>query len=574
MYSGDVTGVTSVIDTPAPEFDATGEVTPMSMQPQASTRRIVIADGASFVDALRMAEIERTRRSVPILLGLSILATIYLIVFGGDSDALQFVYVGAAFGIGAAVYLYYITLDEERYTEPSIVVANSILILAVYTAVYFLGLFSAASSVIVLATFLMGVDRKGKSAFALYSVVAVSHLVFALLFVGGIIEDVGIISSKNLTTMQLWSGEALMQLLLLASFFGARAIRVQLAGAIDEHDANVREHARRGALLEEAREALDRAQYAKGRGAFTGQKLGSYELSGLLGRGGTGEVYEATHVETQEKAAVKLLSLPALGVRGHLTRFIREAEAAATVVSPYVVKLLEVSNDKSPLPYIAMEKLEGEDLSYFLRDTGALPLDDVVEMVNQVAKGLEAARKVGIVHRDITPRNLFRTGGDKAPLWKILDFGISKLETTTATLTQGQVIGTPRYMAPEQSQGMAVDHRADVYSLAAIAYRALTGHPPISGKNVAAILHNTAYQMPERPSPPRGSISATVDDVLLIGLAKKPGDRFATALELASALAAAAEEKLQPSLKKRAAKLAKRQPWGSKVPRRERRNTA
>ncbi len=546
----------------------------MSVLPTASTITMVVADGASFVDALRKAEIERTRRSVPLLGVLALLAGVCVAIFGGGSEVLKIVYAGFALGTVAAVYLYYLSLDETRYTEVRVVLANSILVFAVYTPVYFVGVFSAASSVIVFATFLMGVDRQGKGAFALYSVAALTHVVLAALFSANLVEDIGVISSRDLSSLQIWAGEGFIQLLFIASFLAARAIRVQLTGAISEHDAAVRDHARRGALLEEAREALDRAVHARGRGAFTGQQLGSYKLGNLLGRGGTGEVYEATHVETEESVAVKLLSLPALGVPGHLDRFIREAQAAAAVVSPHVVKLLDVSNEDSPLPYIAMERLDGEDLSYSLRDLGTMPLDTVVTMINQVAKGLEAARKVGVVHRDITPRNVFRTGDKRVPIWKILDFGISKIEAESATITQGRAIGTPRYMAPEQSQGQKVDHRADVYSLAAIAYRALTGSPPVAGKDIPTLLHNTAYQMPGRPSASTTSLPAAIDCVLLIGLSKNPADRFETALELASALSAAASDKINSDLKSRGAELAKRQPWGSKVPRRDRASTA
>jgi serine/threonine-protein kinase len=363
-----------------------------------------------------------------------------------------------------------------------------------------------------------------------------------------------------------------MQVFFMVSFLIARAIRVQLAGAVDAHDATVRDHVRRGALLEEAREALDRALHASGRGPFTGQQLGSYRLANLLGRGGTGEVYDAVHIGTDEPAAVKLLSLPSLGVSGQLARFIREAEAAASVVSPHVVKFLQVSDEDSPLPYIAMERLEGNDLSHFLRETDTMEVDKVIVMVEQIAKGLEATRVVGIVHRDITPRNLFRTGDEDAPIWKILDFGISKIGITGTTLTQGSAIGTPRYMAPEQSQGLAVDHRADVYSLAAVAYRALTGKPPVSGRDVPSLLHNVAFQMPDQPSS-QATLPSAIDYVLLVGLSKNPQDRFGTALELAAALRDAASDKIESELKSRGSSLAKRQPWGSKVPRRTRRAT-
>jgi serine/threonine-protein kinase len=562
----EVIGVTSVIDqpTPMPELDETVNLSHESALPQSSTTTIAVQDAAFFVEALRSTEIQRVRRLVPVLMVLTLMAAGFLFTFAGDANAKSVVMAGIGFGVVSGLYLYYLTLDEARYTEGRVVLANSILLLALYTPVYFVGVFSVASVLIVLAIFLMGVDRRGTGAFVLYAVAACCHIALAAVFAQGMAVDIGIMSSASLTSGEIWAAEGLVQVTFLISLVIARGIRIQLSGAVDEHEDRVREHARRGALLEEAREALDRAQHASGRGSFTGQQLGSYKLDTLLGRGGTGEVYNATHVDTEESAAVKLLSLPALSDPGHLDRFIREAEVAAKVVSPHVVRLFEVSGEDSPLPYIAMERLEGKDLSHFLRDTGAMSIESVITMVTHVAKGLDAAREVGIVHRDISPRNLYRTGEEEAPVWKILDFGISKHGNTSTTLTQGNAIGTPRYMSPEQSRGLSVDHRADVYSLAAVAYRALTGRPPVIGGDVPQVLQNVAYQMPDRPGA-HADLPSAIDYVLLIGLSKSPDDRFDTALALAEALAAASLDKIEAQLKSKGAALAQRHPWGSRV---------
>jgi hypothetical protein len=570
----DVTNVTSVIDapTPMPEVEATVELTPMSVMRSASTTTVAVADPEAavfFVDALRNSEIQRVRRLVPLLIVLTLMAAGFLFTFGGDANAKAVVIAGIVFGMVSAFYLYYLTLDEKRYTEGRVVFANSILLVAIYTPVYFIGAFSIATALIMLSIFLMGVDRRGTGAFVLYAVAALCHVVLAALFALGIAVDIGILSSASLSPTEIWAAEGLVQVTFLIALVLARGIRLQLSGAVDAHEDRVRKHARRGALLDEAREALDRALNASGRGPFTGQELGSYKLNNLLGRGGTGEVYNAIHLETEEAAAVKLMSLPALRDPGQLDRFVREAEAAAAVVSPHVVKLFEVSGADSPLPYIAMERLEGNDLSHYLRDTGTMPMESVLTMVTHVAKGLDAAREVGVVHRDISPRNLYRTGKEDEPIWKILDFGISKVGTTNATLTQGRAIGTPRYMSPEQSRGMEVDHRADVYSLAAVTYRALTGRPPVIGKDLPEILHNVAFRMPQRPSA-HAKLPSAIDYILMIGLAKRPTDRFATALELASALSDAASDKIQATLKSRGTSLAQRHPWGGKIRRRDR----
>src|SRR5688572_14487396 len=182
-----------------------------------------------------------------------------------------------------------------------------------------------------------------------------------------------------------------------------------------------------------------------------------------------------------------------------------------------------------------MERLTGVDLAGHLRERGRLDLDETIEMARQLAAGLEAARKAGIVHRDLKPQNVFRIDGP-VPTWKILDFGVSKLVGHGGTLTQGHVIGTPQYMAPEQARGEEVDHRADVYALAAIVYRCLTGRPPFGGAGVPQILYAVVHTLPPRPSS-LAELPPGADDVLARGLAKRPGDRFADATAFAAALA-------------------------------------
>jgi serine/threonine-protein kinase len=189
---------------------------------------------------------------------------------------------------------------------------------------------------------------------------------------------------------------------------------------------------------------------------------------------------------------------------------------------------------------MAMERLEGEDLADVLRHRNQLPLRDVVELVRQVAAGLEAARKLGVVHRDIKPRNLFAAKtADGRTVWKILDFGVSKAAESSGTLTQNQIVGTPRYMAPEQAAGKPVDHRADQFALAIVAYRALTGRPAFMGESMPEILYQVLRTTPPAPST-IADVPPAVDAALAIAMAKDPDQRYATPLELADALARAA----------------------------------
>jgi len=146
------------------------------------------------------------------------------------------------------------------------------------------------------------------------------------------------------------------------------------------------------------------------------------------------------------------------------------------------------------------------------------------------------------------------------PMWKILDFGVSKLGEGSGTLTQGNVVGTPAYMAPEQARGATVDYRADLYALAAIAYRCLTGRPPFSGKDVPTMLYNVVYDMPPRPSD-FAEMYPDVDFALAVGFAKRAEDRYGSAAELVDAMRQAFRGELGIETKQRGIALLSTHPW-------------
>jgi serine/threonine-protein kinase len=259
---------------------------------------------------------------------------------------------------------------------------------------------------------------------------------------------------------------------------------------------------------------------------------------------------------------VKLLHPGTLAEPTHVARVVREAQTAAKLDCPYVVRVLEVGTTAGEVPFLAMERLRGHDLAHQLRRQRRISLAQAATLAEQIAIGLEAAREAGIVHRDLKPHNVFLAEEAGAHRWKILDFGVSK-QGGSGTLTQGHVVGTPAYMAPEQAKGENVDHRADVYSLAAILYRAVTGHPAFTGKDVPSTLYDVVYRIPTQPSM-LAPVPGDVDRVLALGLAKEPRDRFATALELASWFTAAVRDGLTSEQRSRADDLASRQPWGTR----------
>jgi serine/threonine-protein kinase len=243
--------------------------------------------------------------------------------------------------------------------------------------------------------------------------------------------------------------------------------------------------------------------------------------------------------------------MDALVDRSALSRFEREARIVGSIRSPNVVEVLGVSHADSVLPYIAMERLKGVDLASFLRERGRMSLVEALDMVSQVAAGLSAAHAANVVHRDLKPNNLFRSGSEPA-LWKILDFGVSKwMDSAEATLTAAELVGTPQYMAPEQVRGQRdLDQTADIYALAAIAYRALTGEAPFTGR-MPGILQAISNDMPQAPSA-RRELPQHIDYVLALGLAKDRTQRFQSAFEFAAAFALAAGNNLSASLVKRA----------------------
>jgi serine/threonine-protein kinase len=260
-----------------------------------------------------------------------------------------------------------------------------------------------------------------------------------------------------------------------------------------------------------------------------------------------------------------VLAVHLLGDDSAVRRFHREARVIAGLDAPNIVRMIEVSPPGTPVPFLAMERLDGEDLAARLKVRPLWAGPEVASLIAQIAAGLEAAHAAGVVHRDLKPSNLFaaRTAGG-GETWKVLDFGVAKLSAADATLTAGHVVGTPGYMAPEQARGEDLDARADVYALAVIAYRLLTGRPVVVPGELPAMIHEVVFKMPPAPSQ-LAAVSPEVEAVLAIGLAKGRGQRFASAHELAAALSDAVEGHLAHGIVTRAAAIEARTPWGQWV---------
>jgi tetratricopeptide (TPR) repeat protein len=261
-----------------------------------------------------------------------------------------------------------------------------------------------------------------------------------------------------------------------------------------------------------------------------------YQVLQELAAGGMGRVYLARDVALERFVALKVLSDTWRDHRELRERFLREARVAAKLSHPNVVAVHDVGDDDGR-PYMALEYVEGRDLSSLLKERGKLTSGEALPILLAVAQALEAAHELGIVHRDVKPGNVFLR---KDGAIKLGDFGIARLEGLDLTET-GIAVGTPRYMAPEQACGQSVDGRADVYALGVMTYRLLTGRPPFVGGDLA---YQHVHATPPDPREFEPGIPPMLAQLILSCLAKKPSSRPPTAARFAELLEAACQ--LQP----------------------------
>jgi serine/threonine-protein kinase len=506
-------------------------------------------------------EIARTRVFLRVSILLAIVSGVALPFVGGDPSSKVALLAGLVAVLLACGWLAAKIRDDRGYTIGRAMFVAFVCITTVFLGIYFFGVWSPAVAMLPFGLFFFSQGQSARGIAVVYLTCSLGLL--ALMgFVGvGVLPDRGLVRGDALGGVERIIVMLLLQAVLAATFFLAKRTSYTMYAAIVRHDAVVRSLAHRDALLKEARQDLQQVLQAEGLGHFSDRTVGRWRLGRVLGRGAMGEVYEGVHVETGELAAVKLLREHLLGESVALQRFFQEAHLAASLHVENVVRVFEFSEASAPVPYIAMERLTGRDLAELLRAKKRLSPRKLIALLRQVGQGLDAARAAGIVHRDLKPRNLFCAETPNGDTWKILDFGVSKLICgESATLTR-DIIGTPAYMAPEQALTLRVDHRADLFSLAVIAYRSLTGRPAFTGDSSAEVLYKIVHAMP--PAPSEGlSMPAQLDAVFAIALAKEPGDRFDSGAELAQAFDAAWRGRLDASLVERARAILAKRPWG------------
>ncbi|WP_266737401.1 protein kinase domain-containing protein [Streptomyces platensis] len=265
-----------------------------------------------------------------------------------------------------------------------------------------------------------------------------------------------------------------------------------------------------------------------------------YELVEQLGHGGMGTVYRAVDHRLRRTVAVKTLSAELAMQPEFLTRFQREAHAAAALNHPGVATVHDVGEDAgggAAEPYLVMEYVAGRTLSQVLRD-GPLAVAQAVDITGQVLAALDHSHQHAIVHRDIKPANVMLTASGAV---KVVDFGIAKAlsEVATRLTGTGVAVGTPAYLAPEQINGAATDHRTDLYAVGCLLYELLTGRPPYTGDSPFSVMHQHLAAEPVPPSRLRPELPPAVDAVIARALHKRREDRFPDAATMRTALTTA-----------------------------------
>jgi serine/threonine-protein kinase len=277
-----------------------------------------------------------------------------------------------------------------------------------------------------------------------------------------------------------------------------------------------------------------------------GRTIGAkYHILERVGVGGMGTVYKASQVGLQRHVAVKILKPELTGDADTVARFSREATAMSLLTHPNTTRVYDFGQTEDGLLYLVMEFLEGQLITQRVAHAGPLPVLEALRVAQQILRSLAEAHTKGIVHRDLKPDNIFvvQVEGQLEPVVKVLDFGIAKIVAPDRQVDQfetqaGTVFGTPRYMSPEQAQGVPLDHRSDLYSVGALLYQMLTGRAPFTDDDAVVVMAKHIREMPQPPRrvAPGRRIPESLDAAVMKALAKEPDARFQNAALFDAAL--------------------------------------
>ncbi len=268
---------------------------------------------------------------------------------------------------------------------------------------------------------------------------------------------------------------------------------------------------------------------------------GRYRVTGVIAEGGMGAVYEGMDERLRRPVALKVVRQELSHDRTALTRFEREAAAAAKLSHPGIVQVHDFGTTDAGLAYLVMERLSGRTLAQILSRDGQLAPERAADLIEQALGALEVAHVAGIVHRDLKPANLMvLAAGEAREVVKLLDFGLARLmesEAYTKLTRTGAILGTPAFMAPEQARGATADHRSDIYAMGVLLYCALTGKKPFDGADIGEVLNRVL----DHPTPRADAVAGVPAELSAIAekaMQRDPKLRFASAREMASALVA------------------------------------
>jgi len=263
--------------------------------------------------------------------------------------------------------------------------------------------------------------------------------------------------------------------------------------------------------------------------------LGRYEIVAELGKGAMGVVYRANDPMLNRMVAIKTINTEEAGHEGmaeYEARFYTEAKAAGGLNHPNIIIIYDIGKS-GHLVYMAMEYIQGKELREWLADGKPLPIAQAVDIAAQVAEGLAYAHQHQVVHRDIKPANIMITPEGRA---KIADFGIARMRSSETRTQTGVILGSPKYIAPEQVVGKRADHRSDIFSLGVILYECITGATPFNGEGLSALMYQITNHDPAPPSSSNSQVPVMLDYIVAKVLAKGPEARYQSAADFANDL--------------------------------------
>ncbi|MFZ2051787.1 MAG: protein kinase, partial [Solirubrobacteraceae bacterium] len=264
---------------------------------------------------------------------------------------------------------------------------------------------------------------------------------------------------------------------------------------------------------------------------------GRYQLQGRLGFGGMSTVHLALDTRLERKVAVKLLAEHLAEDPTFVSRFQREAQAAARLVHPNIVQIFDSGQDEASGQYfIVMEYIEGRSCAEILRDEGWVEVPEAVSIIEQACEGLHYAHRHGVVHRDVKPGNLLRSSDGEV---KLADFGIAKATEQSSITQVGSVLGTAAYLAPEQARGEEAGPRADLYALGVVTYQVISGRLPYEAASLTELALKQQQEEPEPLDSLVAAVSSELADAVGVALALDPRDRYETAREMGESIEAA-----------------------------------